>query len=378
MVKKVKENGQGKPQVRIGKLSDFRPQVLNANLHTERGLRMLDDSMQEDGYVAPMTAVADGEVIDGSARLERAFDRFSDEAIILEHDGTRPIITKRIDIPDADNPIAKRIALRANRIAEADLSWNPEVLAELAELDPNTVKGMFSDKELAEILSQTAVEPKDAEPQIDKAEELRQKWGTESGQLWVIGNHRLLVGDATNKADVGRLCADVRPSLMVTDPPYGVDYDPHWRDDIVGDFGQRAARGNAAENDDTVDWSAAYDLFAGTTCYVWHADRFAVDVAIQLRTAKFEIRNQVIWAKQHFPISRGHYHWQHEPCWYAVRKGKTSGWIGDRTQTTWHKQSKQHLFFIQAGGECFLEFLSWLSLIPPNRQGFVRFLCEPI
>lgn len=208
-------------KVRIGKLSEFRPQSQNANKHTERGLRMLDDAMSEDGYVAPATAVADGEVIDGSARLERAFDKFKDEAIILEHDGTRPIITVRTDIPNAKTKEAKRIAVRANRIAQVDLEWNPEVLAELTEA--KEIEGLFSDKELAEILTQTGVEPKDAEPQIDKAEELRQKWGTETGQLWVIGNHRLLVGDSTNKADVGRLCGSEKVSAVVTDPPYGID-----------------------------------------------------------------------------------------------------------------------------------------------------------
>lgn len=140
-------------KIRIGKLSEFRPQTANANKHTERGLRMLDDAMSQDGYVAPATAAADGEMIDGSARLERAFDKFDDdEAIILEHDGTRPIITVRTDIPNAKTSQAKRIAIAANRIAQADLEWDPEILAELA---PEEIKGMFTDEELAEILAQS-------------------------------------------------------------------------------------------------------------------------------------------------------------------------------------------------------------------------------
>jgi DNA modification methylase len=336
-VKRAKENDSPSPagknghKVRIGKLSEFRPQTANANLHTERGLRMLDDSMSEDGYVAPMTAAADREVIDGSARLERAYDKFNDEAIIVEHDGRRPIIAVRTDIPNAQTVEAQRIAVRANRIAQVDLSWNPEILSELA---PEALEGMFSDKELAEILSEIWAEPKDAEPQIDKAEELRQKWDTETGQLWVIGSHRLLVGDSTNKADVAYLCGDNKPLLMVTDPPYGVEYDPHWRDEIVGDFGQRAARGNAATNDDLLDWSKAFELFEGSAAYVWHAGKFAAQVALQLTDCGFEIRNQIVWAKQHFAISRGNYHWQHEPCWYAVKKGRRAEWVGDRTQST--------------------------------------------
>jgi DNA modification methylase len=169
---------------------------------------------------------------------------------------------------------------------------------------------------------------------VDRAAELQKKWATESGQLWEIGRHRLLCGDSTQKADVGRVCADNKPLLMVTDPPYGVEYDPHWRDEIVGEFGQRAARGNAATNDDLLDWSAAFTLFDGNAAYVWHAGKFAAEVAVQLNNCGFQIRNQIVWAKQHFAISRGNYHWQHEPCWYAVRKGRRSEWKGDRTQST--------------------------------------------
>jgi len=155
-----------KPTIRIGSLSEFTTQRNNANDHTERGLRLIDDSMSEDGYVAPMTSANDGEVIDGSARLERAFDRFDGEAIIIEHDGQRPIIAKRIDIPDAEQEIAKRISLRANRIAQVDLSWNPEVIASLNLSDPKLVKGMFSDIELADLLMKVPnFEPTSADDQ---------------------------------------------------------------------------------------------------------------------------------------------------------------------------------------------------------------------
>lgn len=236
----MKQNGH---KVRIGKLSEFRPQVANANKHTERGLRMLDDAMSEDGYVAPATAAADGEVIDGSARLERAFDKFSDEAIILEHDGRRPIIAVRTDIPNAQTSEAKRIAVRANRIAQVDLEWNPEILAELA---PEEIKGMFSDKELAEILSQTGVEPatKDVDIDIDKAAELQQKWQVVTGEIIEIGKHRLMCGDSTSSADVERLLGDGRRvQAVVTDPPYniGFKYDgPYKGKDAKrsGDYGE--------------------------------------------------------------------------------------------------------------------------------------------
>ena len=107
------------------KISEFRPQRVNANKHTARGLGMLDKSMAENGFIGAMTSAADGEIFDGSARLETAYERFGEdvEPIIVDADGTRPIIVRRIDIPSADDPKAKKLAIAANRIASVDLDW---------------------------------------------------------------------------------------------------------------------------------------------------------------------------------------------------------------------------------------------------------------
>jgi DNA modification methylase len=118
---------------------------------------------------------------------------------------------------------------------------------------------------------------------------------------------------------------------MVTDPPYGVNYDPQWREEY-DQFEMHSV--GKVENDDTADWTDAWQLFEGDVAYVWHAGVFAADVAMQLASTKLQIRNQIVWRKQHFVFGRGAYHWQHEPCWYAVRKGKSAQWCGDRTQST--------------------------------------------
>jgi DNA modification methylase len=151
------------------------------------------------------------------------------------------------------------------------------------------------------------------------------------GDLFQLGPHRLLCGDATSADDVARLFDGAHPVLMATDPPYGVEYDAGWRQRQYPD--QRTAIGRVA-NDDRVDWTAAWTLFPGDVAYVWHAGVHAAEVAASLGGAGFTIRSQIIWAKQHFALGRGDYHWQHEPCWYAVRRGQTSNWRGDRTQTT--------------------------------------------
>jgi DNA modification methylase len=128
----------------------------------------------------------------------------------------------------------------------------------------------------------------------------------------------------------------VRPNLMVADPPYGVDYDADWRnraDRANGKPYGALAIGQVA-NDDQSDWSTAWALFPGDVVYCWHAGRHASTVQASLEASGFEIVSQIIWAKTRLIISRGDYHWQHEPCWYAVRKGKKHGWHGDRSQTT--------------------------------------------
>lgn len=117
--------------VRLAKSGEFRPQGVNANSHTQRGIGMLGDSMNRDGYVTPMTAAANGEIIDGSARLEVSNERLGDDVIVIEHDGKKPIITVRTDVPNADTDMAKRIAVAANRVAELNLNWDRNVLESL-------------------------------------------------------------------------------------------------------------------------------------------------------------------------------------------------------------------------------------------------------
>jgi DNA modification methylase len=140
----------------------------------------------------------------------------------------------------------------------------------------------------------------------------------------------LLCGDATVATDVGRLLGEVTPLLMVTDPPYGVGYDPAWRNQVGA---LETARTGKVLND-RADWREAWALFPGDVAYVWHGALHATTVAESLETAGFGIRSQIIWGKDRLVLSRGDYHWQHEPCWYAVRKSAQGHWAGDRKQTT--------------------------------------------
>ena len=173
----------------------------------------------------------------------------------------------------------------------------------------------------------------DAEPATDKAKELNEKWKVKNGDLWQIGDHLLLCGDSTNDKAVNRIIPKMTPpSIMVTDPPYGVEYEAEWRE-IAGLCGPAAAKGKVV-NDNQSKWCGTYIRSNAPIAYVWHADRHAATVSLDLQAAGYEIRSQIIWAKTKFVISRGDYHWGHEPCWYAVKKGYIGGYCGGRKQST--------------------------------------------
>ncbi|MBU6361154.1 MAG: hypothetical protein KGS46_14160 [Chloroflexi bacterium] len=207
------------------KLSDFRQQAMNANRHTERGMKALEASMNEVGYTAPMIAAADGEIIAGSARHETAANVFGAdvEPVIVESDGKRPIVVVRTDIKNAETRAAKRIGLLDNRVQEIDLSFDPLVLAQLYAEDKTLTAGLWSDDELTELLNEAAgaaAGDVDAEPQIDKAAELNKVWQVKEGDLWQIGEHRLLCGDSTRREDVERVMMGEHFQTLI--------YDPEW------------------------------------------------------------------------------------------------------------------------------------------------------
>ena len=210
-----------------------------------------------------------------------------------------------------------------NDLLAAD--WSLDELL-LAGFDETELDSMFAEAETDE----------DAEPQVDKAEELQEKWATERGQLWAIGEHRLFCGDSTNAEDVARLLGDRKPLLMVTDPPYGVEYDADWRNRAfrADGFPSDGRAVGIVLNDDRADWREAWELFPGDVAYVWHADVASPVVADSLDACNFERRALIIWAKNVMVIGRGDYHHQHEPCWYCVRKGKPGCRTEDRKQTT--------------------------------------------
>ena len=154
---------------------------------------------------------------------------------------------------------------------------------------------------------------------------------TRKGDIWVLGTHRIVCGDSTDQKTVERRLDGAKPDLMVTDPPYGVNYDASWRDGLGYAAGR--ARG-ASTNDDRCDWTDAYALFPGSIAYAWMSSLALPVAARGLDACGFVPRSLIIWDKGHIVIGRGHYHWRHETCWYAVKKGAQAHWAGDRKAST--------------------------------------------
>ncbi|MDD4479457.1 MAG: DNA methyltransferase [Mesotoga sp.] len=231
--------------------------------------------------------------------------------------------------------------------AEIDLVEVKDILDSIPDIDVD-LTGYNIDQLMADIEAQGLGEetdaPEDPGARIDRAEELQHEWKTEYGQVWEIPSktspgkaHRLMCGDSTKEDEVKKLLAGNVPFIMVTDPPYGVEYDPDWRNKAAAEghlsYGARAI--GKVKNDDIADWSAAWNLFPGSVVYTWSPGGDHVLITGKaLVDCGFSIRSMIIWKKAHFAISRGAYHYQHEPCWYAVRKGAKSLWCGDRSQST--------------------------------------------
>jgi DNA modification methylase len=292
------------------------PYASNAHTHSDAQVAQIAASIREWGWTTPVLVDEDSTIIAGHGRVLAA------QTLGI---GSVPVMVAR-----GWSEAQKRAYVIADNKLALNAGWDDDLLgveiAGLKDLGFDLDLIGFSDLELGSLLadgSEGLTDPDEAPPRPDDPV-------SQPGDVWCLGAHCLVCGDSTDAETVKRALNGIVPHLMVTDPPYGVEYDPSWRA-RAGVNLNRAKLGKVA-NDHRCDWRAAWALFPGSVAYVWHAGRYASSVQESLQATGFEVRAQIIWAKERFALSRGHYHWQHEPCWYAVRG--SASWCGDRKQST--------------------------------------------
>jgi DNA modification methylase len=325
MAHKVIKSAKRTQKGSIATIGDLTPDPRNARKHTPRNVSSIVDALHKVGAARSIVIDERGVILAGNATVEAAGEAGIEKVQVVDADGETLIAVRRRGLSAKQKA---ELAILDNRAAEL-AEWNvPELKSLVQEFDISLPDIAFDDKEFA-ALGQ-GEQPEVAEDEVPTDAPKR----CNAGDLWVLGEHRLLCGDSTKAEDVGRVLGGRVPFIMVTDPPYGVEYDSDWRLEAgVNKPWQKLANGKV-ENDDRTDWSESYKLFPGHVAYVWHAGRFAADLVLNLRASGFEIRTQLIWRKPSLVMGRGHYHWQHEPCWYAVRANGSAKWCGDRTQST--------------------------------------------
>jgi DNA modification methylase len=303
-------------------------------------------SIREFGFKIPLLVRSDGEVVDGHLRLKAALALQLEELPVILCDEWTPAQVKAF-------------RLMVNRSATwAD--WDQELLAfELQELKVAAFDLKLTGFDIHEIdallVSPDEDERGNATPPLPLIPVSR------AGDLWVCGPHRVLCGDATSQESVERLLGTSQPILLVSDPPYGIELDSEWRDRAglngcgpaqTSYMKQRTAghTNTSISSDTRADWSAAFELVPSLqAAYVWHASVFTREVLDGLLRIGFLYPQQIIWNKGRIVLTRTHYWYQHEPCWY-VRK-KNAPWFGKagENSTIWDSPSPK--FIMGGSGE---------------------------
>lgn len=302
----------------------------NANNGTERGRELLDQSIRELGAGRSILVDKDGNVIAGNKTLAaarkaglkiRVIPTTRDELVVVQRED--------LDLDDSAGE-ARRLAYLDNRVAELDLAWDAEILAQdaAAGLDMDALG--FLDKELQKLLveveSNGPEEQADPGELVDHGEELIKKWNVELGQLWCLGNHRLMVGDCTDAAVMAALLQGVSAQICWTDPPWNVAYGENIEKENAQGYKKRTMQNdNLGEKYPDFVKAAIKNIWGscepGALIYlVMGAQEWPV-IDRALRGQGFHWSSTIVWVKDQLVLSRKDYHTQFEPLWY--------GWRGD-------------------------------------------------
>ncbi len=309
--------GKTTTEMQLISIEKLVPYVNNARTHNAEQIMKLRSSLREFGFINPVIIDRDFNVIAGHGRIMAAKEEDIKEVPCVFVDYLTEAQKKAYILAD-------------NRMA-MDAGWDEELLK--IELEALQVEDFdlgltgFDEKELASLFDSDE-ETEDDDFDVD--EELQKPPVTKSGDLWILGNHRLLCGDSTKEESYSLLMENKKANLVVTDPPYNVNYE--------GSAGK-------IKNDNLANDKFYQFLFDAFSCmekamaddasiYVFHADTEGLNFRKAFADVGFYLSGTCIWKKQSLVLGRSPYQWQHEPCLFGWKKSGKHQWYSDRKQTT--------------------------------------------
>ena len=302
----------------------------NFNKGTAQGEKLMQKSLTELGAGRSILIDKDGNIIAGNKTQKAAIAAGIQKVRVIESDGSELIAVKRTDL-SIDSKKGRELALADNVTTQVNLAWDAVELDTIAAqegidlpdwgLDPKDL-GIAQEQEPQEAKEDDFDEEKDPVATI-----------CQEGDVWQLGEHRLMCGDSTKAEDVARLMDGELADLWLTDPPYNVDYQGRTTENLK--IQNDKMKPEQFKEFLTDAFCSAFDtLKNGCPFYVWFASREHINFELALNAAGLKVREELIWAKHALIMGRQDYQWKHEPCFYGWKEGAPHPWYSDRKQTT--------------------------------------------
>ena len=319
----------------------------NFNKGTDEGGKLMERSFKEMGAGRSVLIDKHGKIIAGNKSQKAAIAAGIKRVRVIETTGDELIAVKRTDV-ELESEQGRKMALLDNLTTQVNLAWDEAELqtitGEIEGFDPGDYGFDVGDLAVGDPDEADKVEEDDFDP--EEVHETKVK----KGDIFQLGDHRLMCGDSTKAEDVAKLMNGEQADLWLTDPPYNVDYNS--KNDYLNKVGKGGAVQVDIENDKMSDedfrqflhevFSAANNVMkAGCPFYVWTAQGHAMtDIMRELDNVGLFFRQQLIWVKSNLVLGRMDYQWRHEPCLYGWKEG-AHYFIGVRTRTTVYEDSDE-------------------------------------
>ena len=314
------------PDDQVVDIADFKQDHKNARRRTEQSKQLIAHSIGRFGAARSIVVDEDNRILAGNGTIDGAKTSGIERVRVIEADGDEVIAVRRRGLSEDDKV---GLALADNRTS--DLSeWDVEMLQQLAE--DHDLTPWFEENDLAELRNETTLDPVEGNTDPDEVPDVPEEPITKPGDLWVLGNHRLLCGDSTNPQHVERLMDGKKADMVFTDPPYNIDY---------GNIKHPKFKQRSIENDNMsigafADFCSAFVVSIKTCCdgciYVFGPPGPDGRVMFTALDKALHCSTTIVWNKDQFTLGRGKYQNKYEPCWFGWN---TSGanFTEDRTLT---------------------------------------------